>query len=84
MRKYTQKNYKNFLYKSKYYEIATRETVLSNGSQRPIIDIIHHRNIPNEIFKETYWQMNIYTYIYIYFISKPSQKYHIKPFKTQQ
>ena len=54
MGKYTQKNTKTFFANQKYYEIATGEIVLLNGSQGPIIDSIHHRHILNEIFKEVY------------------------------
>lgn len=38
MGKYTQKNTKTFFANQKYYEIATGEIVLLNGSQGPIID----------------------------------------------
>lgn len=52
--KYAQKNTKTFFANQKYYEIAMGETVLLNGSQGPIIDSIHRRNMLNEIFKEVY------------------------------
>lgn len=58
MGKYTQKNTKTFFANQKYYEIATGEIVLLNGSQGPIID----RRFINKLI-----------YIYIYFISKLSK-----------